>query len=616
MSNSDSSDASIPPVVSQGKGKPAAIGNQPTVSKKSQAPLRAARPLTRSETWRDLAVVALLVAASDLLIYRFPGYTSTALVTAMFAAAIVTWKWNRVLRLPTLILMVATTLVALRLVVSGTPASVCVAVFLIVCLSMSSALRPVWFPEVFAMIPYGLVGAFERLIRFRFSDTTNRKRNANKKASSSDVTDTSEGAGNVLLPVSAVTLFSTLFVLANPNLRDRFGVWIKESWDVFETVSMSIDRLEVVFWCVIAIVSLGLLYPKRLPRLREVRKRLTPASVPAMASYRNTLVCVAVLFAAYLVFEFSTLWFREFPDDFYYAGYAHAGAFWLTVALAFATLLLSYFFRERTLTDSRVHRLKRLSWIWAVENLLLSLAVINRLTIYVRYNGLTQMRIVGYLGIAAVVAGFLLVVYKVYRDKGFVWLVHRQLWCPVVAAIALVILPVQWMANRYNVWEIERGNLRPAVQLVAHRYDTLGMLPIAGLADHPNEQVRAAAFALLAVWQEEHRTLVSRTRLDEEDVAYVPWESELGHRSPWTSEQQTSARRRRQRYALGIASELDKTKTPVESNLQTMADYQFADAWLRRAVRVHASDIEPFRRSKSRSAQAIDELFRFTYQWY
>ncbi len=42
---------------------------------------------------------------------------------------------------------------------------------------------------------------------------------------------------------------------------------------------------------------------------------------------RNTLWMVIVLFAVYLVYEVSSMWFRSFPKGFYYAGYAHQGAF-------------------------------------------------------------------------------------------------------------------------------------------------------------------------------------------------------------------------------------------------------------------------------------------------
>ena len=80
----------------------------------------------------------------------------------------------------------------------------------------------------------------------------------------------------------------------------------------------------------------------------------TTNPVAYFSACRNTLIAVIVLFAVYLIFEFSTLWFREFPEGFYYSGYAHQGAAWLTVALALATGVLSAVFRTKVVQDARL----------------------------------------------------------------------------------------------------------------------------------------------------------------------------------------------------------------------------------------------------------------------
>src|SRR5690606_38672582 len=90
---------------------------------------------------------------------------------------------------------------------------------------------------------------------------------------------------------------------------------------------------------------------RRAYRLDPAKTSQPAAMYPA---YANTLVAVVGLFAVYLIFEFQTLWFREFPDGFHYSGYAHEGAGWLTVALGLATLVLSVMFRADVLRDSRV----------------------------------------------------------------------------------------------------------------------------------------------------------------------------------------------------------------------------------------------------------------------
>ena len=164
---------------------------------------------------------------------------------------------------------------------------------------------------------------------------------------------------NVLLPLAALVLFGGLFVLANPALVTWVGEEIARAFrwlsDVLSNLGSNLKELG--FWLIVAWVVIGLLRPvwqRYASQLLPTRDQSLGTGVPHTsqespyyAAMRNTLLAVIVLFAAYLVFEFKTLWFRQFPAGFYYAGYAHQGAAWLTVALALATVVLSLIFRGR-----------------------------------------------------------------------------------------------------------------------------------------------------------------------------------------------------------------------------------------------------------------------------
>ena len=187
-------------------------------------------------------------------------------------------------------------------------------------------------------------------------------------------------------------------------------------------------------------------------------------------AFRNTLITLIGLFAVYLVFEFATLWKHDFPTGFYYAGYAHKGAAWLTFALALATAFLSLIFRNSMLSDPRLGRVRRLAWVWSGLNLLLAVAVYNRLLIYVGYNGMTRMRTVGFFGITLVVIGFCLVLCKIAPTKNgsyrsFWWLIRAQLIALLLTVIAYSVFPVDYIANRYNVSRVQAGYLHPSVMI-------------------------------------------------------------------------------------------------------------------------------------------------------
>jgi hypothetical protein len=216
------------------------------------------------------------------------------------------------------------------------------------------------------------------------------------------------------------------------------------------------------------------------------------------------------LFAVYLVFEFGTLWFRKFPSGFYYAGYAHQGAAWLMVALALATLCLSLMFRGRIVSDPRLPGLRRLAWVWSAENFILALAVFNRMYIYIDFNGMTRMRTIGLFGISTVVAGFVLVVWKIVHVRTFVWLVQRQLWALGIAIWLFVLTPVDFLVHSYNVQRILAGDLAPAVQISVHPINSEGILVLEPLLDCQDPIIRNGVRAMFAQEEIEREKLATR----------------------------------------------------------------------------------------------------------
>jgi hypothetical protein len=324
-----------------------------------------------------------------------------------------------------------------------------------------------------------------------------------------------------LLPAVTFVVFSLLFILANPDLLTfawaRAEIVITQIREWLANFSLT----EVLFWIAVAWVSVGLIRPV-IRRTSSEDERADsensvdqpPVKEPALlyVAFRNTLLTVIVLFAVYLVFEFKTLWFRTFPDNFYYAGYAHEGAAWLTLALALATTLLSVIFRGRILHDPRLPLLRTLTWIWALQNFLLALAVYNRLFIYIGYNGMTRLRMVGIFGISAVVIGFILVLWKIARNRRFVWLVRRQLWTPVLLFYLYALLPVDAIVVNYNVGRIMAGDPKPSVQILHHPINAEGMLFLRPLLDCPDAIIREGVAALLAQRDDEAEVLAERRR--------------------------------------------------------------------------------------------------------
>lgn len=449
-----------------------------------------------SRRWAELVpeLVAILatVLLADVTIYRGHGYPGIATFFLGVLGLLCLGKKRRQIHRPLWILGGMLTLLAANLWWHGSPLQVIVGLVLVIAFATSLDGQTPFFLAVLAMGSQTVVSGFRAFGEYwvtlrRVSPHLHRP-----------------GMLNIFLPALAFVVFSALFVLANPDavsfVGRQFETLLAEVSEWF--VRMALRPTEPMFWFAVALFMAGLLRP--IFRLSSIPSSAASVAdgksveAPLFSAFRNTLVTVIGLFAIYLAYEFHTLWKRDFPEGFYYAGYAHEGAAWLTVALALATLILSVVFSGPILNDPRLPRLRVLAWIWSLQNLLLSLSVYNRLFIYIDFNGMTRMRIVGLFGISVVVAGFLLVIWKIAYRKDFPWLIHRQIWALAITIYLFALTPVDGIAAFYNVRRILDGDLAASMQIGVHTLDLEGILALPPLLDSATPEIREGVAALIA----------------------------------------------------------------------------------------------------------------------
>ena len=462
------------------------------------------KPNLKTMSLFALLALAVWTALSDITIFRTRGYAGPGLF--FFLAPIFLMLGSRVRgserALPvnwiSLVILLLTWAVAARLATAATELTLASGVILLLALATAC-----WgaVPLVIETALYAIRVFFEGLWWLSQRSIPVFRISKDKEGGA-----TKAGmAWSLLLPLAAVGVFGGIFIFANPDLSDRFEVWIDEATDRVWKWIGGLSVWEIPFCITAFVVGAGLLYPvfpkwKLGPKDTRLAER--PAARSAMfGATRNMMLALIALFAVYLVFEFQTLWRRDFPEGFYYAGYAHQGAAWLTLALALATCVLSLVFSGQMLGDDRLIWIRVLSWIWTLQNLLLAAAVYNRLMIYVGYNGMTRLRTVGFFGTTLVVVGFLLVLLKIRLGRSFWWLIRAQLVALVLAVILYSIYPVDYFANRYNVARVNEGYLHPSVMIAVKDTDELGMLPMLDLVDCPDEMIAEGVKAKLAQQQ-------------------------------------------------------------------------------------------------------------------
>lgn len=261
------------------------------------------------------------------------------------------------------------------------------------------------------------------------------------------------------------------------------------------------DTIELFTLFCVASISMGMLLPTYnifFEKQSETTPKIVECSDTVFYVTRNSLIAVIFVFSVFLIYELGSFWSRSYPPGFDYSGFAHQGAAWLTLALAMATVTLSAMFTHRVRNHPRIKELKRLAKLWSACNFLLVVAVYYRLLIYVDFNGLTRLRIVGFTGVTCVLVGFIFVLYRVIHEKSWGWLIYRQAWSFLISIYFLAIIPMDWIAHTWNVRQIESGKLAPTIAIAVQSLSDEGYLCLLPLMRSSEPNLREGVAALLA----------------------------------------------------------------------------------------------------------------------
>lgn len=320
------------------------------------------------------------------------------------------------------------------------------------------------------------------------------------------------GCAAVLVPMFLVLVFGTIFAFANPAILE----WLRSICDWLDYIILHLDKfiewlLKQDIWCQLFVFLLafcglcGFLAPRvwsqvqpRTPypglNLRTEESPVTPAHI---AMYWNSLFALIILFAVELTYEFSSFLTWEPPAGFDYGTYCHEGAFWLTMALGLATLVLAGIFRQKVCAHEKVNSLKRLAFLWIVENVLLAVTIYIRLGIYVQQTGLTRLRVVGFFGTTAVAVGIVWMALKLKKDRPAGWLISRYAWTVAVLIWLYSVFPVDFLVWKYNVAEFQAGNKSVLVHVADQRISAEGLIPLFDLLQTEDPVVqKGAAFVI------------------------------------------------------------------------------------------------------------------------
>ncbi|HZG08922.1 MAG TPA: DUF4173 domain-containing protein [Allosphingosinicella sp.] len=294
------------------------------------------------------------------------------------------------------------------------------------------------------------------------------------------------------VPVAGSALFLLLFASANPIIGDAFDR--VDPGMLFGGFSF----LRPVFWLLLGIGIWSLLRPAMLrpaPIAEPGEVRALPGI--GIASVTLSLVTFNLIFALQNGLDLVFLWSNApLPDGMTLAQYAHRGAYPLiaTALLAGAFVLLALRPGSEMAASPLI---RRMVYLWIGQNVLLVASTMLRTADYIDAFSLTRLRIAALVWMALVAVGLLLICYRVWRDKGGIWLVNANLAAAAAALTGCAFVDLGAAAASWNVRHTREvgGNGSLLDLCYLNRLGASALLPMIELESRPIGPVLRARVA-------------------------------------------------------------------------------------------------------------------------
>jgi hypothetical protein len=307
----------------------------------------------------------------------------------------------------------------------------------------------------------------------------------------------------IIIPLALCGVFAGVFALANPVVAHGLDV----ACQAIASVIAFPSPLRIFFWALSLAAAFALLRPAiRLAQGSEAAVAEGEATPTSLLVARNALGALNVLFLLYNALDAACLWSGATPAGMTSQRYAHAGAFWLTVALVMCTGVIGVMFRGPLSHDARAKTARTLAYVWMGQGLILALGTYRRIAIHIAHSGLSDLRIVGITGTTLVVAGVVAIALKLHRRHTFTWLVRRQLDAFAMALVLYAVFPTHLVSARVNVARIEGGEYAPVLHMFRQSKQPESAAELLPLLQHKDVRVRQGVATLL---EQERKTLAA-----------------------------------------------------------------------------------------------------------
>ena len=270
------------------------------------------------------------------------------------------------------------------------------------------------------------------------------------------------------LPLLIIVLFFQLYYFANPKFAELYQHFKRTFLLIFDW-HLSFNR--IAFWLGSFMLVAGIFWETKtvlfLEKQQQAKATLERIRIPNRLpgfknllalknEYRNAIFLIFALNVLLCIVNWTDIQFVWFnfeggsPQEL--SQYVHSGTYLLIISILFAIAVLLFFFRKNLNFYPNNRLLKILSYIWIIQNAILTCSVAIRNFHYVYHYGLAYKRIGVFIFLILVWVGLMWLMFKIKEKRTFYYLLHRNVW--TLYLVLLLSSSLNWdvFITQYNLF--------------------------------------------------------------------------------------------------------------------------------------------------------------------
>jgi len=269
-----------------------------------------------------------------------------------------------------------------------------------------------------------------------------------------------------IIPIFIIFIFIGIYRKSNPyfeKLVDNIGFFIQEK---LIYIFSGFDLMILITFLISVFISIFIFIRTSNQRLIEIDANASEDLVRKRRKKRNNfrinalryeykagvflLIVLNLLILVLNIVDIKWVWFGFEWEGQYLKQFVHEGTYLLILSILISIVLVLYFFRNNLNFFPNNTLLKYLSYIWLVQNGVLTVSVAIRNFLYINYFALAYKRIGVIIFLILTIYGLYSVYIKVYRRKSTFFLFNKNTIALLILLIVSSMINWDTVIAKYN----------------------------------------------------------------------------------------------------------------------------------------------------------------------